>query len=487
MIPNPTRNRKETEMVSYFINHTEPRETALREANVPFEFFVIRQKGFLVEDVHREAVLRALHSYVVDETHSEYEGIHILSLRRGAQDATVAPPVLRPRDVVIRTEQHGRNATNMVEIESIAKEYGKRLKAREIIFYDNEQTYPGPQSPRPKVEGTYNIFFWCASRIASGKGYSTTRLNGQLTPNRLWGEYIADREGYWSVWLPSGEGILIRDSAGVEVAEIIGNNIYILYCVTHRNFRSPVEVFRKIMEECFLYLSMSAEELEAHFAKIREAERIEQEAREAREKIAREERKPQSRKNYIDACSGRYKKALEGTKTAITQGHKDIEEMQQALTRKIRETAGAERKLAQMQTQTAGFEETYGREFDKLSVLPKVVEILVEGGLIKVFTETLYCVDPRTKRKHEIGRFQIDIHPSGKVLWKNLTRTVDGFFAPHVKANGTACLGTMTEMIPDLAGSYEFAALAMVCVQFIESVNVDDDWGRRISMWPVAA
>jgi|CXWL01.1.fsa_nt_gi hypothetical protein len=476
-------------MVAYFVNHTEPRETALREANIPFEFFVMRQKGFLVEGVHCEAMLRALHSYAVEEIRSEYEGIHTLNIRRGTPEPGVVVPAPQPREVQIKSELVGRNATYMDDFDRIAKEYGKRLNAHKIIFFDNEQAYPAPQPPRPTVEGRYTIFFWCTSHATSGNGRSSVRQNGMRTPHSLWGKdtTIADHEGYWSAYLPSGNGVLIKDSAGVEVAEVIGNNIYIFYPVTHRQFRSGPRVFQKIMEECVKYLTMSPEELEAHYVKVREAERLEQEAREACEKIAREERKPRSRKSYIESCSGRYKKALEGTRKAIKEGHTEIEQLQATLTRRIRETIGAERKLAQMEAQTSGFEEVYGREFDKLSVLPKVVEVLAEGGLIKVFTETLYCVDPRSKKNHEIGRFQIDINPSGKVQWKNLTRVVDGFYAPHVKASGTACLGTMTEIIPELAGNYEFAALAMVCVQFIESVNVDDDWGRRIHMWPVAA
>ena len=59
--------------------------------------------------------------------------------------------------------------------------------------------------------------------------------------------------------------------------------------------------------------------------------------------------------------------------------------------------------------------------------------------------------------------------------------------APHVFHNGRPCLGNMTEVIPELVANYEFAALAMVAIQFIESVNVNDSAGMHINKWPVAA
>jgi len=40
--------------------------------------------------------------------------------------------------------------------------------------------------------------------------------------------------------------------------------------------------------------------------------------------------------------------------------------------------------------------------------------------------------------------------------------------------------------MPQLIADYEFAALAMIAIQFIENVDVDDSAGSFIRNWPVA-
>ena len=122
-----------------------------------------------------------------------------------------------------------------------------------------------------------------------------------------------------------------------------------------------------------------------------------------------------------------------------------------------------------------------------------VTNIEVDDKKIKVFTDTLYCTDPRTDILHEIGEFRIEISFNGKedcVRWFNLTRDINGNMpdmqAPHVFKNGKACLGNAAEIFPELIANFEFAAVALVAIQFIESVNTDDSAGKHIDSWPIA-
>jgi hypothetical protein len=135
----------------------------------------------------------------------------------------------------------------------------------------------------------------------------------------------------------------------------------------------------------------------------------------------------------------------------------------------------------------------YGQEYDKLLVIPKVRDVQVAPGVVKVFTDTLYCVDPRSGKRHEIGAFRIEIYRDGQnggVRWFNLTRRIDAYrddmYAPHVFSDGKACLGNTQDIFPELIGNYEFAAAAMVAIQFVESVNVDDSAGKYVNRWPEA-
>ena len=200
-----------------------------------------------------------------------------------------------------------------------------------------------------------------------------------------------------------------------------------------------------------------------------------------------------SREAYVNECSRRFDKTVTGTKDAIERGHADVRRLQEELVRRIRETTGAERKLVQLEASRPSATDGYGKEFDKLLAVPKIRDVQIADGVVKVFTDVLFCTDPRTKVKHEIGAFRIEIFTNGgDVRWYNLTRKVRGYErwgecnAPHVNSRGEACLGTMAEIIPELVGNYEFAALAMVAIQFVESVNTADDAGKHIDKWPLA-
>lgn len=207
-----------------------------------------------------------------------------------------------------------------------------------------------------------------------------------------------------------------------------------------------------------------------------------------------EEARKKAKEAYVTECSKRFTKTVEGTKKAIETGEDKVRKLTEDLVRTQRELNGSRRKLEQLETCKGGELEKYAKEFDKFLTIPKVKNVEAGDGVVKVFTDTLYCVDPRTKVRHEIGAFRIEIYTNGAnngVRWFNLTRRVDGhsdkMHAPHVFSEGNACFGNTAESFAELIGSYEFAACAMLAIQFVESVNVDDTAGRHIDKWPVAS
>ncbi len=194
---------------------------------------------------------------------------------------------------------------------------------------------------------------------------------------------------------------------------------------------------------------------------------------------------------YVKECSKRFEKTLEGTRKAIKDGNAAVAKLQVELVKKIRETRGAERKLEQMESSREAQTEGYAQEFNKLLQVPKVRRVEAKEGKVIVYTDVLFCTDPRTGICHEIGAFRIElVADMGIPYWFNLTRSVDGYNnrmqAPHIYSNGQACLGNAAEIFPELIGNYEFAAAAMVAIQFVESVNTDDTAGKHIDKWPVA-
>ena len=330
--------------------------------------------------------------------------------------------------------------------------------------------YCGAAAQVPPIDdGRLHICIWASPGSTEHGGnlqHESTLFDAPLVCQDTWECILAPR---------GDEGQLLADEAGNQVGKLIRDTVYIHYplCKTNIGLRwnnqGPEALFRRILEEVVFWKTASEAQKSARARAIAARERA------------------QSREEYIHSCNGRFNKALESTRKAMREGPARVRQLQEELTRKIREVNGLQRKLEQMESCQNTVVETYGKEFDKLLEIPKIRDVRVQNGTIRVFTDTLYCVDPRTSKKHEIGHFRIEIHPGGSVRWFNLVRQVNGMQAPHVFGRGDACLGNMDEVIPELAANYEYAALAMICIQFVESVNVSDEAGARINQWPEAA
>lgn len=273
--------------------------------------------------------------------------------------------------------------------------------------------------------------------------------------------------------LPTGDGLPIADPEGQIVGEVVEGTLYVLFDLPH-GFNAG-KLMRAILEQ-YAFFQKSLEEREQMLSEL----------------AAR--RRKASREAYIRECSARFNRTVNETRKKIDEGHKEVQRLQAALVKKLRETQGAERKLEQLESCRGGELDKYGLEFDRLLSVPKVIDVVAGDGVVKVFTETLYCVDPRSQTRHEIGKFRIELYTNGAnggVRWFNTTRRVGGYksdqMAPHIWSDGSACLGNVQEIFPELIGQYEFAAAAMLAIQFVESVNTDDSAGQLIDRWPVAA
>jgi len=124
---------------------------------------------------------------------------------------------------------------------------------------------------------------------------------------------------------------------------------------------------------------------------------------------------------------------------------------------------------------------------EQIKTLEHVQQVESTATAILVFTDTLYCTDPRNDVVHEIGKFRIELPLAGnKICWFNLDRQVHNFHAPHISGSGGACLGNMSSVFPGLLAAREFYAAADLAIAFVQSVNTNDGWGCHISDWPIA-
>ena len=311
----------------------------------------------------------------------------------------------------------------------------------------------------------FNIFLCCGN--AGGKNTPT--------PKTIWGvrtECAADS------FCPTGrdKGVPIVDfSTGYAVGELIGNNLYVHYHIYHSSGSvGEIEIFKRVLQEVVSEISLSPEEKAELLLQRQEAERA------------------RIRQAYIEECSNRFKDDVRETQKRIKDDEAAIVELGKQLTQRMRKLQEARDKLARSSEFEAVELEKYGQEFDKLLALPKVINLQAAKGIISVFTDTLYCVDPRTKITHEIGKFRIEIYTDGSnggVRWFNLTHQINGQWspsqAPHIDNNGIACNGNTEGIWPELIAAHEFSAVALIAIQFVESVNLDDQAGAEIGRWPV--
>jgi len=106
---------------------------------------------------------------------------------------------------------------------------------------------------------------------------------------------------------------------------------------------------------------------------------------------------------------------------------------------------------------------------------------------VHVYTRTMFVENKGDH--HEIGRFRITINVNnGSVNFRNLTRRVNGYnnamHAPHIFADGHACLGNAAKALESAAAQGNIGQLINIALAFIESVNTADPAGAKIGNWP---
>ncbi len=333
-----------------------------------------------------------------------------------------------------------------------------------------EVSMPHGSAASKKETMNFQIFIWSSPR--GGKNINP--------PQKIWGYDVNCRDEAFS---PSGEGKSFYDGE-YSVAELIGESVlYIHHDVYHHGKDTDDKIFRHLLQEV-----------------VKEIEIKDPAEKLAREQKRAEEVRNRSREAFVKACSQRFDKMLAGTKKAIDEGFTAIKKLQDELVTKVRETKGAEQKLVQLEKARPDAEEGYRKEFEKFLTIQDVKKIEAGDGVIKVFTDMIYIT--HDKVKYMIGEFRIEIFINGGIKFFNLTNQGKGpghtrpsgfegntsynHHHPHVQASGDACLGNISTALPQLIAEYQYSVVAILAIQFLKSVNVDDSAGKGIYWWPKA-
>jgi len=315
---------------------------------------------------------------------------------------------------------------------------------------------------RALEDGNFYIHIWASPSQENGSG--NEHRSGVLFGLNM------NNDG-WNWFGASGQGEVFRAPENdAIVAELVGDNLYI-FPPLHDSRLADVapEIFGHILslvvESGKVGCSLDPEE---RAARMREIKRV----------------------SFVKMCASRLDHNVGVTESAVRDKEARLEKFRTQLLNGFLQHEAARVRLRQPIEPVDG--EKFGREFDGLLRVPKVRRVVVNGHNVEVYTDMIYCRDPRSKKLHELGKFRICVNVfAGEVLWFNLTRQINGFkknmHAPHVFDGGRACLGSAAEPLAELLSNFEVAATVMYAIQFLESVNVDDVSGVYIDRWPLAA
>ena len=339
-----------------------------------------------------------------------------------------------------RVEGEGITGRRLVVLSSLVREILSPVVKSDVIIRDCNGL-----NATPVNDGNFRIFL-----------YSSPIGAPCLTaPESVWGHRMLKRE---TAFAPSAHGMPVIDDNGFIVGEIVGRNLYLHMHYVHFGAKQESALAAKLL------LEVRKEVQDAVDADNVAINR----------KVS---------DHYVQECTRQFNHGKVRKVSAA-----DLTAAQATFNEHLR---GAIREQFDMLRLQAAPAEEIGREFDDLTQLANVNGVRVEGDQIIVSTDTLYCVNPNTRVRHEIGAFDITIHISACIVkWNNKTRKVAGgsghMNAPHVDPNGNACLGNTKDLFPQLIQKREFASVIQLAIAFVESVNVGDNWGAYIVNWPVA-
>ncbi len=308
-----------------------------------------------------------------------------------------------------------------------------------------------------KKAGHFNILVW--------SGFKNSKLDHSST--KIWDIRVDCSD---SPFVCSGEGIHPIMDGEYCVAEVFEDTLYIHHDLVHHGTDREFMIFRKILEETANILKNPELIL-----------------------AAREDRIRRNVKYYVDLCHKGSADKIKQLQRELRDAQSKVDEYKQLFIQQLRNQDRLNAEIPALENLTEGARDQFAKDYQRLCEYRDVTDIKVYENAIDIYTDHLYCVDGRSGLTHWMGRFRIHIDARGRngaVLWKNLDFVIRGYEsgmqAPHVFNRGSACLGSLEEVIPQYLAKWDFATLTQLAISFVQSVNTDDVAGSKVNRWPIA-
>ncbi len=533
-------------MQNYFLaDLPEERLADLQARSIPLHPISVEdQRGYLVEETHWPTVLEFFGGQRPELGTTPYEGILRAALDYNrllpATTATnrtmdIAPPPPQPLPRTPRRAPRANPATPEGVVTPApagwvrcTSDYwdGKQESEAEVLQLVRDLLLPvvggdisvsvphGQARPAPE-DGSFGVYLWSipGEPLGYGRMAEISRWDGlQLgLPDAI----QKPESGYdWE----------IADDAGAVIAIGTEQALWILHDLVHYWTENDQEVFRRVLSRSADHLTTDPEERErrrverTRLAEIRRVEREREEAErllrvaeerrlavEAAERAREEAERLENERlrdlevrageHYADLVGQRCQARVNQLRTQVRSGETLVQQTRTAFIQALRSLESHKSELLALEAGDKNGRDRLLLEFERLKASPKIERVVVEGGVLKVWTPQLTVVDPRDGKRRLLGRFRIEVRlerdgAGHYIRFYNLDRQVSGMssnmHAPHVYSGGDACLGSAQEPLAELIGLQRLADAASLGIQFLESVNTADEAGRYVNCWPEA-
>lgn len=405
--------------------------------------------GIAFPSDRRNDVLRLLgvDHLMWDEQDTDQSGVKILIQKNFGDEATV---------YMQSYEQSARYRKILVE-------WAEKLRIGIKGFIPHGE----PHAPEGK-DGTLHVYIWSTPFAAS-----------KSPIGRAFG--ISLREGTQDGLRPSGRGTIITDDSGVQIAEVLPWNVYILFDITHHD--GYQELLNQVLERAIPAALPEEWSEQIKAIKEREIARKKLEESERRERFLAQ--REQNRALYIQACTGRIGDVLKSKKQTLQKGEKDLETLSQQLVNLTREMEIVRAELSGLETGTSEFGEKFGKEFDQLYENPMIARVDISSTKIDVYTKDIRI--QYRGRWWNFGEFLIRIHLRGELQLfstRNRVEVSHVVVHPHVKQGGIGCLGNILNEVNKLIARQEYVILINLLIDFLHSYSPDNHVFQTIENWP---
>ncbi len=329
----------------------------------------------------------------------------------------------------------GDNLEDLNTIKSVLSQFAKTQNINHIVVSN-----PHNRASEPIDEpGVLHIRFWSCPGSSSQRRVISSAFGTRLASNQ------EDAVQY------SGIGQEIVDDYGLIIGEYLPGTLYIHFDLPHGD--NVEYLLTRLLESFTVFNSNDPEKIQKMQAEI----------------FARAEQR------FVALCQNLTGFQKESIIEEIKTNDDYLREAQEEIVNHTRRRKDLQNRLKiiyeiEKNGDTTSFKDQFS-ELSKISVTGKIQvsgkSIIVPVGQVDILHEDVL---------YDIGVFNVVINTDGQedaVLCINNTRkAVDGaLYHPHVKSDGSCCLGSISEVITDLVSKGDYVSTVLIMTDFLGSYN----------------